>query len=115
MAQPEPWLSPTPLTTWNEVLQPAVEASLQHGQGIYGDLWREQHLDANPQKNAEHMVMFHIYPKLLAGVQRLDYGDYPGALKEWASAVGYLAVLIAKIRWCHLMKGGNTPFETPEV
>ena len=86
-----------PYTAYVEVLHPAILEALERGVREYGTAWKE-HLKANAFEDAEHTINTHAKTRLAEAIQCLDYGDAAGCLAKLASACGYVANLVHKLR-----------------
>lgn len=85
----------TPLQMFEDELLPVIRESLKCGQESYGDMWAED-LRPTAFENVEHVVNIHVIPNLLKAIEDADYGQDIDMCHHFASAVGYLAVIMAK-------------------
>jgi hypothetical protein len=88
----------SPLSVWAEDLKLATENALEIGESLHGDLWKKG-LEWNNKDHVMEHMMKHIEAKMLAGFVEADYKRLDKAVARWGEAVGYVAVMIAKLRW----------------
>ena len=86
-----------PYNAYVEVLHPAILAALERGVEQYGPAWKA-HLKEDALEDALHTLNVHAETRLREAVERLDYGDVDGCVAKLASACGYVANLIHKLR-----------------